>query len=774
MTSLVGRSRQGVLWLSIVAIGTVKLLAACSDDSLSGSSAAAGSSGTAGSSGVANGPGGTSGRMGAEPPPAGEAGSAGSGEGGEGGEGGEVEPEPSEAGKSGSAGHSAGGTGGDASAGGESLGGSGDGGTGGAPSAQCTGSVLLAQTPKASGLALADGHVYWTTRDMAGQVLRAPITGGASEVIADNELYPYEVAANGAQVFWVALGTEVGHVFQASVTGAYRQELGTGDFSGVYSLSADADYVYYITNLNDVVRVPVGGGDLLKLSLGPYNSVIVDMVLDGPNLFWTNQGIGTFVTNEPESAGVLGVAVSGATAATPLVNRLGYPQFQVASDATSVFWNDDKAIYRTPKLGGTSTSVLSLPAAPLANSPIIDLLSDGTYLFYTDGHSVFRKPLLAGDAQVMTQGFSRIEKLAQDSDGVYFTDYVSGAVVKLAKCASALAPSDLGVVPPSPPSSSPAPSPRPSPTEVACDPATAVHGCPEAVVVATASHPYGLATDESYLYFSTLDTAGTIQKVPLAGGTPVTIASNEPSPHDLAVDANNVYWCLNDKPAGHLIKATKSGSDRKLLATGSGSGVGRVTSDGKFAYYVSSYNSLLRVAVEGGETAYLANGPFNSNVSDLTVRDGDVFWVNDGIFNANFSGKLPKTAYFARAPNTGSANLGRTTLQADLDSPLQRITSDAKYVYYIDATSVYRADLSGGAPTKLAAIAPASGTIVDLLSDGENLYFLDLKAVYRLPINGGSVETLSSGWGSLRSVAVDASNVYFTDYAGGAVLKRPK
>jgi hypothetical protein len=43
-----------------------------------------------------------------------------------------------------------------------------------------------------------------------------------------------------------------------------------------------------------------------------------------------------------------------------------------------------------------------------------------------------------------------------------------------------------------------------------------------------------------------------------------------------------------------------------------------------------------------------------------------------------------------------------------------------------------------------------------------------------LPVTGGSVETLSYGWGSLRSIAVDASNVYFTDYGGGAVLKRPK
>jgi hypothetical protein len=766
MIGLIRGSRPSLFVLLLGALGAGRSLVGCSSDSSSGGGSEAGALGGHGGSSAS---GGTSGSAGRREPS--DAGASGTGEAGEAGNAGINAGGGGAAGAGTAMGAAAG-----VSDGGSAEGGASDGGAGGEPGVQCQSAHLLAKTPKAWALAVADGYAYWTTRDVAGKVLRAPITGGASDVLASGELYPYEVAVAGGHAFWATLGASPGHVFQASTTGQGRAQIAIGAFSGLYSLNADANNVYYITNINDVIRVPVGGGDPFKLSAGPYNSVIVDLVLDGPNLFWTNQGIGTFVTTEPESAGVLGVAVSGATAAAPLVNRLEYPQFEIASDATNVFWNDAKAIYRTAKAGGASTQVSALPAAPLANSPIVDLLSDGEHLFYSDGQSVFRSSVLPGaPVEIMTQGWGRIMKLAQDTDSVYFTDYSSGAVAQLSKCAFALSPADFGVAPPIIRAVSDVqPGTRILPADVTCDPATSIHGCPEATPIATAPHAFGLAVDASYVYFSTLDAAGTIQRVPVAGGAAEPIASNEPFPHDLAIDTDSVYWCLNDKPAGHLARSSKAGADRKLLATGIGGGVGRVTSDGKFVYFTTGYNAVYRLPVAGGEAAIIANGPYGSQLSDLAAYDGEVFWVNDGIFNSTFTAKLPKTAYFARAPNTGTANLGRTTLQDGLDSPLQRTALDSTHVYYIDSAFVYSADLAGGAPLKLGPIAPATGTVVDLLSDGQNLYFADLHGVYRMPVGGGAVETLSKGWNSLRSIAVDASKLYFTDYGGGAVLERPK
>jgi len=63
--------------------------------------------------------------------------------------------------------------------------------------------------------------------------------------------------------------------------------------------------------------------------------------------------------------------------------------------------------------------------------------------------------------------------------------------------------------------------------------------------------------------------------------------------------------------------------------------------------------------------------------------------------------------------------------------------------------------------------------VVNLLSDGQNLYFTDAKSVYRLPVAGGAVETLTHGFTAIRRLALDASNLYFSDDVGG-IMKLPK
>jgi hypothetical protein len=221
----------------------------------------------------------------------------------------------------------------------------------------------------------------------------------------------------------------------------------------------------------------------------------------------------------------------------------------------------------------------------------------------------------------------------------------------------------------------------------------------------------------------------------------------------------------------------KSGGSGQLLDTGDSSfGIGRVISDGAFAYYLSLYNVIYRISTTGtGTTSFVAAGPYGSTVSDLFVSGNELFWTNDGTYSDNtYTTKVPGSAYVASTPVTGSTTLGHHAMPAGLSSPLQRITADASNVYFIDGTNVYRQSRNGGSPVVLAPIAPASGTIVDLHADGAYLYFADLHAVYRLPTAGGSVETLSAGWSSLRSLAVDAESVYFTDYGGNQVLKRPK
>jgi hypothetical protein len=631
--------------------------------------------------------------------------------------------------------------------------------------------LLIARSDSAWALVVDHDYVYWTTHRRDGQVLRAPVTGGTSEVVAASELFPHALAVANGQVFWSALGMQPGHLFQADVSGAGRRQLATGVSTAIYGVSADADAVYYVTDLNVLTKVPLDGGAPVELSGAPYDSVIVDVALQGSTLYWTNHGVGIFEPTESGSALLMSVDTSGATPPVTLLNRLEFPQFQIAVDEGGVLWNDDTALFRTSKLGGTPGVVTPLPRTPLASSPITDLVSDGTSAFYSDGTSVYRVPIAGGTPEIVTQGWSRIMQLGLDAEHVYLSDYLAGAVFRLPKCATAfpapvIAPSARSATRPAPPAQA----------EQACDEASALHGCPEPTVVATVSHPFGLATDEGYVYFSTYEGgqgAGTVQRVPLAGGPAEPIATDEPGPHDIAVDANNVYWCLNDG-AGHLAKAPKAGGERKTMAAGLGAGLGRVTSDGSFAYFITLYNTIYRVNVDGDTMAMLAAGPYGSNAKDLAVYDGEVFWLNDGLWNDDFTAKIPNTGYLGRAPVSGSSNLGHTELASELDSTVARVAVDAAHVFYIDDTSIYRGDRAGGEPLAIAELPAGTTQVVDLLVDEGTLYFADLQAVYRLRPDSSTVETLSSHFSSLRSIAVDDTSIYFTDYAGGAVMKRPK
>ena len=60
-------------------------------------------------------------------------------------------------------------------------------------------------------------------------------------------------------------------------------------------------------------------------------------------------------------------------------------------------------------------------------------------------------------------------------------------------------------------------------------------------VLVTAGTPFAIAIDATFVYWT--DTAaGTINKVPIAGGAPVTLATEQDTPISIAVDATNVYW----------------------------------------------------------------------------------------------------------------------------------------------------------------------------------------------------------------------------------------
>jgi hypothetical protein len=64
------------------------------------------------------------------------------------------------------------------------------------------------------------------------------------------------------------------------------------------------------------------------------------------------------------------------------------------------------------------------------------------------------------------------------------------------------------------------------------------------ITLATSANPFAIAVDGTNVYWSTLafSTPSTISKVPIAGGTAVTLESDLQQVHAIAVDATSIYW----------------------------------------------------------------------------------------------------------------------------------------------------------------------------------------------------------------------------------------
>jgi hypothetical protein len=622
---------------------------------------------------------------------------------------------------------------------------------------------VIASGDKAWGLALDATHVYFTQRALDGSVRRVAKQGGAVDTLSEHEPFPAAIAVSGERVFWSVVGTGVGagQMIEGAIGGGTRQALFEEAVHGIFSLQADEEALYFTTNYNTLRRLPLDEEARSTVSFGPENSFIVDLALSDGELYWTNNGVGNLAATEPETASVF----AGATA---LVSRLDFPLFEIAVGGGNVYFNDEDAIYRVGIAGGPVATLVSLPPALRDGSPIVDLVADSDSVFYADRHAVYRVPAEGGTPVIITEGWNTIGKLVSDADHLYFTDNERGVVVRVEKCAVSNGPvtgKDALV----------RPEPAFAEAEPVCVGEPGPHGCPEPSVIEAIASPYGLALDETHVYYSTFGASGSIRRTPLAGGEPFVIAPGEVRAHDIAVTNDDVLWCLADTPAGHLAKAPKVGGPRTQLATGyANSGVGRVASDGTFAYYASGFNTVFRVALAGGPYAVVSGGPFNSNAVDIAHFAGELFWANNGIWtDTTYTAKIPGTAYAAKAHPAGTTVHAGFTLDT-LDLTVYRIAVDANSVYYIDDALLYRVSHSGGEVTELGSIAPDAGAIVDLETDGQHLYFADATSVYRMPVTGGDVTTMTSGWAGLVAIGVNADSLYFTDYTGGAVLRMPK
>ncbi len=280
-----------------------------------------------------------------------------------------------------------------------------------------------------------------------------------------------------------------------------------------YGLAVDATSVYWTSGAgpNFVSKVGLCGGAITVLSNDTADENAASIVLEGTNIYWTTS---TAIRKTGLGEGSIDVVVA-APSPTSLV-----------SDGTFFYWLNysqfDGALAKMPIDGGPPT-ILETRLTQQSR-----LAVDGTSLYWTEyfpGY-VMKTGLSGGAIVTLAAGSMGPDQIVVRGDFVYWTNTSVGGVFKLG-----------------------------------------INGGTPYLLAADLS-AFGIAVDDAYVYWTSQSTpcsttgpcgGGTVKKVPIGGGTPITLASNESAPALIAVDSTSVYWTNSLGPKGDT-----DGSIRKL------------------------------------------------------------------------------------------------------------------------------------------------------------------------------------------------------------------
>ena len=288
-----------------------------------------------------------------------------------------------------------------------------------------------------------------------------------------------------------------------------------------------------------------------------------------------------------------------------------------------------------------------------------------------------------------------------------------------------------------------------------CPPDQLLPGPNVETVASGQAFPNGIAVDGTSLYW-TNNNDGTIRKMALGGGVPVTLATGQASPWAIAVDGTNVYWTnLGD---GTIRKVALGGGVPTTLASGQ-AGPSGIAVNGTGIYWTNNHGGTVMMSPPAGGQLILASG--QAGPLGIAVNGTGIYWTN------NNDGKVMRVAAFGAVP----------TLVASGPQGANSIALDGTSIYWttdfpFGSGTIMKVALAGGAPTTLTSgQTDPNGIAVD----GTSVYWTDDNRgngrVKKMALGGGALTVMTGTVATPRGIAVDGTNVYWTAAGNGTIAK---